>query len=561
MKKIFLLVLGCIVVSGAFAQFSFRLIQDINAYLFSYVAPTGLYAQQTITGQDGDPAHNNGVSSGILDRVLLFPVRNNNTGYYTPSSYNFFTMGMIPDTSLLVNGALTDLNTTRLYMNYTGRNRFQAYLSLDGSELTARMFNRALPSVNNLFDLFRIDEYWFRVNHDMFTLWFGDRDFPIKTAFFPDLTEWSIRMRVERFGVNVPGGNLVFRDRGNSIFRDVVNPANVTALSSSGYFIGSIKLLDHFFDIPVTVDVGFDIGDLQRQINQGAINAGQTRFGGGVRVSGEGIADQLNFDLTYKVRGGDDNRDDSWDEDLNSTGNNQPDGRGAKSHVLGLAFGFPTLVPNLSFSFAYTALFATFEDTAPVPTSNDPLVTKTGPLYSGIDMNLRFTGIRGLRLTLQNNVSFARADEPVFNDDGQEIGQMVSVLGDTNLARYRSQSWFALYNALIARYAISEHMRADLELVHRMGIITENNSFDGRGSLLTDWGTSRKTRNLLGASVYSTMELFSGILLQAGVSLFYDTTSTTYSKYLDGGPTNAVTTSWSGGGLGIGLPIRVMITW
>ena len=573
MKKFFVFVLGCIAATGAFANFEFGLSQIINAHIFSSTSPTGLYAQSSVPDPlTGDPVHNTGVPQGTLARGILFPVVNGNTGYYTPGGYNFFTTRVFPDTSVMSNGSWTAWNSVGLTMRYNSGNLFQAYMRLDGTPLLDSMLNRSSAStISGILGFFRIDEYWFRANHPMFMLWYGERVFPTKVEVYQDFSDWSGRMRVDFFGVNVPSrpndDHFVFGTRSNNLFRDVINPreagnpSNVNNFATSGYFIGSVKLLNHFFQIPITIDVGMDLGNaVQSAINQGATNSGQTRVAGGVRVSGENIAKMFNFDLTYKMRGGDSSRDDSWDPDIPGGGGVQPDGTGAMSHVLGLAIGLPTLIPSIALNIGYTAMFFTYEDlligehtTPSVPESDYRTITKTGPLFTGIDLQLRYSGIQNMRITLNNNISFGSAGEPVY-DDNLILNYSVG-FDNNNLAQYHSQSWFALYNALAVRYQVSSLMTAYLEAIHRMGRTTINNSNDGR----LDWGKSVRVKMMLETSAYVKFNLSSSVEFDIGASLFYENNSTKFSNYLDGLPEEP--TSWSGGGLGFSVPVRLVFRW
>ena len=578
MKKIFMIFLGCIVVTGAFAEFRFRFFHDFNAYMFNAVIPTGLYAQQSIIGVDGDPQINSGVSQNILARSLLFPVGlGNTTGYFTPTGYNFFTTSVNNDPTVapanFPNGfSWLDLNDVNLQMIYSAR-MIEALIGISGSNLFNRMLNRNFPNMNGVLDAFHIEVWWMRVNHHMFTLWIGDRPFPGKVDPYNDFSDWS-RLRQDYTGVNVPADRTtdgfsnmwVYRTRQNSLFRDVIDHSHLSRVIERSYFVGSIKLLNHYLQIPIAVDIGIDVSEHLRAINNSATNAGQTRFAGGVRVTGERIANQLNFELIWKLRGGDPSRNNSWSEEL-PFGSVQPDGTGALSHVLGLALGLPTLIPELGITLMYTALFTSYEDHLfglhSTPQVTDPYtITKSGPFYSGIDLRLRYTGIPRLRLTLHNNISFAKAAEPVWSDDlNLAIGQSVNLIGNNNLGRYESQSWLALYNALTARYPVGPMMTAILEVAHRTGITTDKNSFETRGSTLNDWGTSVRVMTMMGVQGIASIRLSEGVILESGVSLWYENNSTKFSDYLDGGPGEFVRTSWSGGALGFGLPVRIRFDW
>ena len=565
MKKGFTILLVCIAATGAFAQgqFRFRFTQDFNFQVFTAIIPTGLYTQNFIPGPDGGPERNNGVSQTILDRGYLFPILNGNTGYFVPSGYSFFTLRPTPEPNVIWN----DSNGMGLVMNYVN-GIFHAYVGIDGSALLTRLFNKESATITNLFDAFSIGEYWFRVNHDMFTLWFGERVYPPSVpAFQDDFTDWSGRLKVDWMGVNVPGTDFIYRNKGNSLFRDITSPGNVMDFPQLGYFIGSIKLLDFFFDIPITLDIGVDMSStFQSQINGNFTNPGQSRIDGGLRISGHEVADFISFDLTYKLRGGDRTREDSYHEDIPG-GMVQPDGVGQMAHVLGLALGFPRLISDLRISLGYTALFVTFEDHlfgphSPTPPPEPYTMTKTGPMYNGFDIRLRYTGIPGLRLTLQSNVSFANADEPVFDDLGREIGRSVSVVnGGINLNRYQSQSWLALYNAFSARYNIGSQTNLNLHVLHRLGVLTENNSNETRGSLHANWGESEKVKSMFEATAYVSSRIVSNIWLEAGVSLWMENNRTQFGNYLAGGPTDHVTTSWSAGAVGLTFPVRMVVNW
>ena len=581
MKKVFVFLLVCIVTTGAFAQFRFRFTTDVNSFLFSYVAPTGLYAQAMVPDAFGDLERNMGVPASTLERGLLFAPRNGNTGYYVPSSYSFFANSVIPETSVFRTGVTwLPMHAMAFFFSYTN-GIFQAYAAGDVSQLFVRLGNRDFGNAtfNSLLDIFHIGEWWLRVNHDLVTFYIGDRNFPGKVDHYNDFTGWSERLRVDLMGVMQPlmpgdggtGSYFIFRPRENSLFRELLLPNDMYVFAWNGYMVGSIKLLNHFFDIPITVDVGMSIGESQSlAINGSDINPGQSRIAGGMRISGEGIANLFNFDLTYRMRGGDPTRDESWSED-NPAGGFQPDGRGAWSHLIGAAVGFPLLVPNLGMSMAYTALFATYEDQAigehspGIPVEQYRTITRTGPAYHGFDVRMRYTGIPGMRLTFNNNVSFAKAGEPVYNEDDLILGHSIDIYGRNMptrmLDRYQSQSWLALYNAFALRYQVSSLMNATLEVAHRTGIITTNNSDENRLSAIGDWGTSKRAKTMLGTSIYASFSFTSAILFEVGASLWFENTSTTFSNYLDGGPGEFVTTSWSGGGVAIGIPFRLAIRW
>ena len=579
MKKVFAILLGCIAVSTAFAQFRFGFRSDLYTFMFNAVLPTGLYSQNTVPGWDGDPVSNPGVPVNILPRSLLFPMGpGNTTGLYVPSGYSFFTSSVNNDhtlSSIFTDSShgftWMDLNYAKLYVSYS-RNRIEAAFGLSASNLFRRLNNRDHPTGNGILDAFHVEDWWMRLNHEMITLWIADRVFTGPVDMYNDFSEWS-RLRLDELGVSIPGDrNLGFgsiwisRMRGNSLSNDVIDHNNLSIVITRSYFVTSIKLLQHFYQIPIALDVGIDISEHLKRINGTANGTGQARFAGGVRVTGRRIADHVDFELSWKLRGGDPTRDNSWTEEF-PVGGVQPDGEGALSHVLGLAIGLPVLVPELGITLGYTALFTSYEDHLFGPHSTpvviDPYtVTTTGPIFNGIDLRLRYTGIPRFRFTLHSNVSFANVAEPVWSDDYNAIiGQSVNLLGDGNLDQYRSQSWLTFNNALVVRYPVNNMLTTRFEASHRVGITTDNNSDQTRGLGQLDWGSRKTVMTMMSVSAIASIRFSEGVLLETGASLWHENNSTRFSNYLDGIPNDHVTTSWSAGGIGIGIPIRIRFDW
>ena len=574
MKRILAVILGCFVAAGAFAEFSFSFRSEFHAYLFSTIIPTGLYAQKTMINDAGVEVPNIGTTH--LDAGWLFAEGSGNRwGYYVPSGgYNFFTTRIAyqSDTNIAWRHYFNHLNDMRLGVYYT-RTRMEFYIGFNFRNLLYLFTDRSDPKLVRVSEMFNdlfIDEFRIKAELSMFDFWFGNMDFTSRVDPYQDFTDWSIFTKVDRFGVNVPRADFnryLYYNMDNNTFRRSLTPANITQYEEAMHFLGDIKLLDYYFSIPITVGLAMDIS--HRPINHNAAgssftNPSQIRVGGGIKISGNRLFDQVNFDMTYKLRGGDGSRDDSWDPDINPGGGVQPDGTGRTAHMLGLNVGLPRLVPSLGIAFGYTALFAVYEDHLyglhSTPSVTDPYtVTKTGPVYNGIDLRLRYSGIPGFRFTLNNNISFARSDEPVYNDDGIQVGISVPVTGAGTLNQYRSQSWLALYNAFGIRYTVSALLRTGLEVIHRMAVITENNSNQSRGSGLMDWGTSERIRQILQASAYAHFTLSDYVVMETGLSLWYENSNTAYSRYLD--PDFEGPNAWRGGGLGFGIPIRVTFRW
>ena len=584
MKKLIpFFLLGCIAAAGAFAQLTFNFYNDFNGYLFSAVSPTGLYAKQTVLDENGDQKFNDGetIPVGVLDTGFLSHGINRSGRYY-PGSYSFFTTRASTNPGLgpFVNGfRWNDLDTLGIDMSYT-TGPFYFILRLSYTDMFTRWVNIESANMETLISDTVFDEYTLRYDNNMFTFQIGNTDeLPVVNTYTDGFSDWSWMFAVDRPGVNVPVNinsstgryapaywrNFVFASHPGGSFSYIVNPDNLGQPEfESVPLIGRVKL-NYYFNIPITVDFGMDMGHglLGNLLNGASRSFGQSRFGGGVRVSGEKLADMLDFDVSYMVRGGDRNRDDFWVEGLNDGGRYQPDGSGRVSHVIGLALGLPSMVPNLGIAFGYTALFITYEDQES-PDRDIPTITTTGPFYSGIDLRLNYDIPSLLNITLNNNISFASAKEPGWNEAyGDITARRANLFGGTNyLDRYESQNWFALYNALAVRYRFSSMLSFHLEAIHRMGVFTRNNSDPDRGESVWDgWGENVKVKNVLNATAYANF-IYSNFNFQAGLSLFCENDKTTYGKYIGGHPSDyAPKPSWSGGAVGFGIPVRLVFHW
>lgn len=558
MKKLFVLVLvSCITVTSAFAQFRFSFTTNYSIYAFSTLIPTGMAAQRTMINDDGVEVAN--IGTNRLDPMWLIRASEGRQGFYVPSGgFGLFTP-RVSSQSLTFDDLdgtfISPLDNMELHVTYE-----RGMLTLSCSFYFRDFFlQRKFNSIEEpLFSAFRAPiDFRLRFAHPLFNFTLGEN---VARAVdeYRDFTDWS--MHVHNYGVLLPGDDrFIFRtvpDRMGYKF----NPVNPISISQNIFGILTLKFLEFRFFLPLHIDLGIDF-------NTGSITgiseAAQRRVNLFSALRGRRIGGFLNFDLEYQMRGGDGNLDDSWDEILNPGGGFQPDGRGAMSHYFSFIFGLPDLIPNLGIGLGYFALFSRYEDLSPRPDEDFPLITTTGPLYSGIELRLRYTGIPGLRLTMYNNISFANASEPeIFFDsvagDWQVSGVSKGINGQL-LNPFRSQSWFAMHNAFAAEYAINSRLSTRLEVIHRMAVITDRNSNDSRGGGINDWGTSVRVNNHLKCALYLVFNLTREVYLNAGAIVIVDKRRTTFNDYLS--KTFSGPTRWETGVIGIGIPLLVGVRW
>ena len=585
MKKILTFLLVCIVAAGAFADFRWILDMDVNTNVFGTIIPTGrhaeLYVKDISTGEMVLNTRDLLEGTGLLPRKssLLFLPDDALTGAYVPSSTAFFNNPIVP-----LGWFWTDDSSMRLTMLWNGDN-VESYVSTTANRLmTALINNTRTFHLLALQEQFILDEYWIKANTHAFTLYFGNRGFGGKTEgqVFQDFTDWSARVKTDGFGVNVPHehgpindteGHMNFGGVDGGSFGQVVNGSNWSVFEVA-YFAGSIKLdyLIPDLPFPLNIDLGFDMGRGVSIYNTDPDKMeGQTRMpGGGIRISGERVGGLVNFDVMYSLRGGDPTTEHTWDEEWNPNGDFQPDGLGQMTHVIGAYFSLPNAIPDFGVSLGYTGMFRTYEDFVfGLHNHNNEDLYRTietkSPFFSGIDLRMRYTGIQDLRLTFNNNISFASVAEPTYNANGYDIVRRVGLDGSSNgIPRYHSQEWLAIYNSLAARLLISGRLQFFLEVVSKLGIITENNSDEDRaGGIegLDSWGARVRTKHTMSAALYASHQFNGLILLEGGLSLYLDNNKTELSGFPPGVLGEHAPTSYSAGAIGFSVPIRLRFTW
>ena len=554
MKKVLMIVvLSGITVTGVFAQLNFRFYNDFNTNLFGAFIPTGLYSQP-IVKNDADVYVRNNTPRTSLEEVYLTP----GGGVFIPKGdFSIFTPTIFAGDSTKNIGAVNELTLSASVTKgpFTG---FFSFNFLDIFNNFVEINNRSMQEV---WTAVRVDQFMAKADGQMFAFQVSNVYFPLNVDPYFDFTPWTKDFSIERFNVLLPGGDRVYQTLGPD-FRAQLNTGLIFNYNRLN-FIGTIKLLEHMLHIPIQVDLGMDLSKnwLGADPITGSSDPAQHRAGFSGVIRGLDIAGLVDFDVMYRVRGGDYTLDDSYHEDHG--GGTQPDGVGRYAHFLSLAFGLPNLLPDIGISAAYIAHVNTFEDASAAPTATDQTTVKRrSPFYSGINLNMRYTGIPGLRLTLNNTVSFASAPKPeTYDDNGTTKESVISFSAITSqpLGRDRSDSWFALYNGVSASYDLTRNMTLNMEAVHRMSISTTNDTREGKGNAIGDWDTSVITKNIVLISPYISLPLFAGADMQAGLTFYAENSKTTFS-YKET-PSFAGPRSWEGGAIALALPVRLIFVW
>ncbi|GHT69755.1 hypothetical protein FACS1894110_19870 [Spirochaetia bacterium] len=256
----------------------------------------------------------------------------------------------------------------------------------------------------------------------------------------------------------------------------------------------------------------------------------------GIRVSGVAIADALNFDLIYKIAG--------YDTDTDGTQFPQPDHKGRYWNSFG-AYLQLTAVKGLGLSVGYSGLvLAEEKDTIGDTTTGKPAWATVSqeyinPFRSGIDLRVSYTGIDKLTLGLNNNFSFAAVK---YEDDGDPYNttKVYRGLGGTIDGPGDEDSYFAMYNALVAKYKITDSLTGIFELGNRFGTYkyvndtTPEAQFGVSVPANTYAVTTERAHEQLRIAVSAAYTINSFVTLEGGLAFDIDSTTIKYSSTQSG---------------------------
>ena len=524
MKKFFALFLIFSVIAGVFApqaaaqtaaQLSWSFDIDFNTGLFSCNIPTGDRAEESMGSMD---VFTFGQGSWLRSNALRFIFG------YKGEMFEFHTRTLLDP---LVNPA------SSLSDEY----------SMTGNKSLVTETGRSV----NWYDFLRhsFDEYYFLGRTRFFTGYLGNTPNRGKVDDFNTFTDDVLRtVVVEHYGVNLPADDAGFNETGHDANNFMTRPVTEFGVADPYEWVMPYFMLDTRLAMrlgklvfPVSMQLATDPGQ-----NSGITGSSYKRYNGSVRFSAEKIADLITFDAIYRIRGGDPTVLDTYDPAHNSGGVIQPDGRGTTAHIFGLYTNIHK-VPNFGIGLGYTGYLVTYEDDKNTnKLTTRETITTSGPLYSGIDLRLQYTGIEKMTITLNNNVSFATADYST------ETAKSIGILG-IPLNSFTSQSWFALYNALGLDYQLTDDLALSFQIGNRYGLITTNSSVPGGG-----YSTAEMTRMQLGGGAFAAYQI-RNILVQAGFAFRYLQDS--YSDNAPGAQTTAATRDANGGTIDIAIPIRV----
>jgi len=537
----------------AFAQFSWRLDIDVNTGLMGWTVPTGEKSEEFLW-VNGSQYENDAINNP------LFTGTGDHRGDYTwnKGSLYFFSYDR---------GDLLRSNALRFTLDYT-----ESQVQLHTRSLLDLLINRVVFETDDdglsliqlneirgerspaLWDILRysFDEWHLQGNILFLYGRVGNTPDRGKVKDYSDaFTDDLLRLvKVDYYGINTPAPDAGFsgngQDANNFRSRPSIEPGTVDSYDwVMPYFMMGARLdmsigsLRFPFNFQIAADPGNNTGVGGR--SDAALNL--SRINASVRLSFEEIAKVVTLDALYRIRGGDPFTLELYDETDNPEGNLQPDGTGATAHVFGLYANILN-IPNLGIGFGYSGYTVAYEATQ--ESVNDKKITRTGPLYNGIDLQFQFTGIPNITITSVNNVSFAAIKQST------NTAVSVGLLG-SDLNNYTAQSWIGLYNALGLDIKVTDRFSASFQIANRYGLITSNEANIGVNA---GFFTTKKSQIRLGGGGTAIFH-WRNMVLQGGVTFFYENNS--YYNDASGAQDNFSTRNAAGGNFIIAVPLRLYI--
>ncbi|GHV96143.1 hypothetical protein AGMMS50293_24630 [Spirochaetia bacterium] len=347
----------------------------------------------------------------------------------------------------LLSSSFFDATELRLTFGYTGEN-VQALLELKLDDLIKRGNDTATGGLDSILAS-SFGDYYVKGTAGKLYGYFGNTADRGKTTAgrYQNFNDY-LRFKVDNFGI-ITG---VTTTTGSSPSNLAVTAIDVNSLRNNGATSQAATKGPYVsFGLnfsPIFIEIASDLG-MEQVINATNANS-QSKVGGAFRVSGEKVADLVNFDVIYRISG----RDTNTRKDSNNTG--------SWNNSFGL-YANLALTDTFGISAGYSGAVLVTEknDVAGVGT-----IKTTNPFYSGIDLRFFFSGVDKLKITFNNNISFA-------GNKGSSSATENNVGVTGTLSDGEKDSWFALYNALGADYAITDKLTGTLQLANVLGVTKE----------------------------------------------------------------------------------------
>jgi hypothetical protein len=226
------------------------------------------------------------------------------------------------------------------------------------------------------------------------------------------------------------------------------NNISATGIDGDGSIWNAIYAIGATFNDNIRFALGSKLDSFDNGFDNPSASASSVEAG--FMFSGKGIADLLSFDLFYAING----------EDKNTVMR----GTGKWENLLGAYAGFDMEklgIAGLGLSVGYTANFTQDETKEGFDGTDNKTYDITNPIWSGVDLNIKFSGIEKLGITFNNNVSFAS----VSGAEVKQLGDPVIMgLDGTPIGKDVNQNWFAYKASLAISSPVTDNLSVTLAL-------------------------------------------------------------------------------------------------
>jgi hypothetical protein len=273
-------------------------------------------------------------------------------------------------------------------------------------------------------------------------------------------------------------------------------------------------------------------------------------------------ADAITFDLFYSVIGFD---EDTMQRPAPAAGSRYAAPEASWANTIGAFIGL-NIVENLGLSLGYTVNFNAYEKGSYLGTETGAVskpVTYNAPIYSGIDLHIKYSGIENIGLTFSNNVSLAGVKgQKNYNDPNPAdsydtlilgLGE-IGATGPSLLGEGRTQDWFHWHGQLTAELGFIEGVNLVFVLSDVLSATTTVSDLPAPTSTKsTNKYTENKLRATLGAETGA-----GGVTIGAGLTFALTSYQRDYEYTATGGTTKATASSDV---LEFGIPLYVKVSF
>jgi hypothetical protein len=596
MKKFFLVFLVFGITTGTYAEFKTSIIFDFAPTLFRMELPTGDFRKAMLTETELD-------HTSPINEVLEVERFND---LYRGINYELLTGG--GQAATLWNRGTEN----RIQLWWTGES-YEIYTRIRIDQVIGNLMRSSNPSSVSFFNFLSagFDDWYARGSLGMFKALVGNCDHRGRTPEYAAGFHEFTRNRQDFFGIHFPDifstpslGLIItgaVSDSTESLnLRSAFKHGNndYRRYGSNPFWLFEMGFKD-LIGIPLFFEVFGDMADMTLPDGDPTItNSGWNKLSGGIRISGDAIANLITFDAQYRLKGGSPSSFDGYKEMedpsnpgsfINNNMDKQPSGKGRMLHHFGLYGNFSEVIKGLGISFGFTGMIRTYEDYFQIThfgfETGDEIpgrtLTFSSPFYSGIDLRINYTGLEDrLGITFSNNVSFASATgtdnekEATTNfvvmlaGGNNEIGPIINPNGQVSrvLGKDNTQSWLSLYNALAVSYKLTNRLTCFFNIANRFGQFTEktmDQDLDPTSLTNLDYikpATTIYMRNDLMSVLGLTYLLSSNVTFHSGVSFRYISTSETHEGAFHE-QVQVKTQDMSRGTMTIAVPLWMRITF